>query len=267
MSYNLVDIFDFNKDDVNFDLPNKYNNEIICNNIIKNIYQTPKVINKSKIYTINNDNYIDILINDKKLKDIYQQIDDSIVNELKNKNNVWFRKELSEETIKTYYTPIIKNIDNEYYITFKLSENYKLYDENNNSIELDSINELDNIILLLSISNIIFNDSNYYCVLKIHHIKLYKEKISLTEMIKTDNLLNNEIINNLANDSIENDNNEELDIDYDISSRMIINKRKQLNDVYLNAEEASINAHKLRKEAIELAQELEDYESMKSEMN
>ena len=47
MSYNLLNIDDFTKKDINFDLPNNNNGKILCNNIITNIYQTPKLINKS----------------------------------------------------------------------------------------------------------------------------------------------------------------------------------------------------------------------------
>ena len=110
-------------------------------------------------------------------------------------------------------------------------------------------------------------------------------------MIKTNNILDNETINMLASnknsEDIEEFNNEsdeseeesdndeeseeeseddELD-NYEISSRMIINKRNKLDNVYKEAENASVNAHKLRNEAIELAKELEDYESLKTEMN
>ena len=153
-------------------------------------------------------------------------------------------------------------------------------DENNESIDIDNINELDTLILLISIDNIIFEQNNFYVTLIGNHIKLYKQKISLTDMIKTNNGLDNETINNLASnensedeysnsDSDEySDEDEEDNLDdYEISSRMIVNKRNKLNDVYKEAENASVNAHKLRKEAIELAAELEDYESIKTEMN
>lgn len=277
MSYNLLNIKDFTDKNINFDLPNNQNNKICCKNILKNIYQTPKLISKSKVYSKNDEEYIDILITDNDFLKFLKNVDTFIMNETITKNNVWFRKELPKETLQNYYSSIIQKDKKDKYISIKLINNTKLYDENNENIEKENINELDTLILLISIDNIIFEQNNFYVTLIGNHIKLYKQKISLTDMIKTNNGLDNEIINNLASnenseeeysDSEEYSEEEDNDLDdYEISSRMIVNKRNKLSDVYKDAEDASVNAHKLRKEAIELAQELEDYESIKTEMN
>lgn len=283
MSYSLLNIEDYNDDNINFDLPNNMNGNIVCNNISNNIYQTPKLVIKSKIYKKNNNSYIDIIISNNDIKSFIKKIDQTIINETKNKNKLWFKKELPENTIVSYYSSIIKKDKKQDYFTIQLNDKTKIYDENHNTLNIKDINELDNVILLINISNIIFNKDSYYCNIVCNHMKIYKEKLSLTDMIKTNNILDNNIINNLVNDNeVENEEDNEEDSDeesdeeseeednlddYEISSRMIINKRKELNNVYKNAEDASINAHKLRKEAIELAQELEEYESMKTEMN
>tara|TARA_B100001094_G_scaffold324833_1_gene378071 strand:+ start:553 stop:1386 length:834 start_codon:yes stop_codon:yes gene_type:complete len=277
MSYNLLNIKDFTDKNINFDLPNNQNNKICCKNILKNIYQTPKLISKSKVYSKNDEEYIDILITDNDFLKFLKNVDTFIMNETITKNNVWFRKELPKETLQNYYSSVIQKDKKDKYISIKLINNTKLYDENNENIEKENINELDTLILLISIDNIIFEQNNFYVTLIGNHIKLYKQKISLTDMIKTNNGLDNEIINNLASnenseeeysDSEEYSEEEDNDLDdYEISSRMIVNKRNKLSDVYKDAEDASVNAHKLRKEAIELAQELEDYESIKTEMN
>ena len=277
MSYNLLNINDFTDKNINFDLPNNQNDKICCKNILKNIYQTPKLITKSKVYEKNNETYIDILVTDNNFLKFLKNLDTFIMNETITKNNVWFRKEIPKDTLNNYYCSVIQKNKNDKYITVKLLNNTKLYDENNESIETENINELDTLILLISIDNIIFEQNNFYVTLVGNHIKLYKQKISLTDMIKTNNGLDNDIINNLASnenseeeysdsDEYSEEENDDLE-DYEISSRMIVNKRNKLNDVYNQAEDASVNAHKLRKEAIELAQELEDYESIKTEMN
>lgn len=293
MSYNLLEITEFKSSDVNFDLPNNINNKICCNNILQNIYQTPKLVNKSKIYVNDNVKYIDVLVNDNDFYKFLRQIDESVLNETRNKNSIWFRKELSEKIINDYYKSIIKSNNNEKYVTFKINDKSKIYNENNEIINYEEIDEYDNVILLITLSNIVFEQNSFYINIIANHIKVYKQKLSLTEMIKTNNILDNEIINNLASNKINNDydendenleedeyendseddneeeyedNNENLD-NYEISSRMIVNKKKELKQKYDEAENASINAHNLRKQAIELAQELEDYESIKTEMN
>lgn len=285
MSYNLLNITEFNSKDLNFDLPNNVNNQICCNNILTNIYQTPKLVNKSKIYNVNDEKYIDVLVTDSDFNNFLKQLDKSVISETKTKNGVWFRKELPEETINKYYNSIIKSKNKEKYLTLKITDKSKIYDENNNSILSEDINELDNVILLITINNIVFEQNKFYVNIIANHIKVYKQNISLTEMIKTNHILDNEIINNLASNDDYDDEEEEDDDDdsgiysdeydedddnlddYEISSRMIINKRKELSEKHKIAENASINAHKLREEAIELAKELEDYESIKTEMN
>ena len=271
MSHKLLKITDYTEDDINFDLPNNKNGCIQCNNINNYIYQTPKLVNKSKVYENNGNKCLDLLVTDNSFKNFLKNVDTSIVNETKKKNNLWFRKELPEETLVSFYNSILKKDKNEEYITVQLTDKSKIYDEEHKNLSSDEIKEIDNVILLITIDNIVFNKDSYYCNIIGNHIKVYRQKLSLTDMIKTNNILNNDIINNLVSEEDEEDNEEaeeedDLD-DYEISSRMIINKRKELTNVYKDAEDASINAHKLRKEAIELAQELEEYESMKTEMN
>ena len=285
MSYNLLNIEDFTPQNINFDLPNNKNGNICCNNILYNIYQTPKLVNKSKVYTKNDESYIDVLVTDKSFAKFLSNVDKTVKLETSNKNGVWFRKEIPKETLDKYYTPIIQTVNKEKYLSIKITDKSKIYDENNELLNKENINELDNVILLITLDSIIFEKDNYYLNIIGNHIKVYKQKISLTDMIKTNNVLDNDIINHLASnnneydeydDSDEEDDEEDYEDDeeeddnlddYEISSRMIINKRKELSNKYKEAENASINAHNLRQQAIDLAQELEDYESIKTEMN
>ena len=284
MSYSLLNIEDYNDNNINFDLPNNINGSIVCNNISNNIYQTPKLVNKSKVYTKNDESYIDVLVTDKSFAKFLSNVDKTVKSETSNKNGVWFRKEIPKETLDKYYNPIIHTINKEKYLSIKITDKSKIYDENNELLNKENINELDNVILLITLDSIIFEKDNYYLNIIGNHIKVYKQKISLTDMIKTNNVLDNDIINHLAsnNDDEYEDSDEEEDDeeeyeddeeeddnldDYEISSRMIVNKRKELSSKYKEAENASINAHNLRQQAIDLAQELEDYESIKTEMN
>ena len=285
MSYSLLNIEEFTPQNINFDLPNNKNGNICCNNILYNIYQTPKLVNKSKVYTKNDETYIDVLVTDKSFAKFLSNVDKTVKLETSNKNGVWFRKEIPKETLDKYYTPIVQTINKEKYLSIKITDKSKIYDENNELLNKENINELDNVILLITLDSIIFEKDNYYLNIIGNHIKVYKQKISLTDMIKTNNVLDNDIINHLAsnNDDEYEDSDEEEDEDedyeddeededdnlddYEISSRMIVNKRKELSSKYKEAENASINAHNLRQQAIDLAQELEDYESIKTEMN
>lgn len=198
-------------DDIKFEKPRKMNdvyysnisnngnpcivqiNNLLINNDMNNISENPNPFIHLNISESNNDIY-----------KFFLNLDNKIIDTTHNNSMEWFNKQLSKDSIEDMYKNILKPINNKC-LKFKLpvKDNKiasKVYNQNNELININEINNKSDCIILLHIRGIKFLKQHFLCDSYICQIKITNmELLSDTCLIMDDknhNIHDNDIIDN-----------------------------------------------------------------------
>lgn len=155
----------------------------------------------------------------------------------------WFDKEWANdindlEDIDNYFRNIIKKYKNlkNYNINVFISSDIKIYDENENQIDIDKIiGEQTNLLCILEYEGIKCNLNNFQIQIKIKQIMVLEtEKVFSKCLIKKKNDLGNNKVKNLEiKETFEEESNLSQNIENKLSEN-INNLRKEVNNDFIN---------------------------------
>ena len=169
------------------------------------LIQFPKSSIKSKIITTKRTSYVDLIYNKSELDEWFKTLYKELIDLIFSKKEEWFSDSLQKEDIENAMIDIIKYNKNSKKIIFRsyLDNKCKLYDEEEEEVSLDVLDDNCFIIPLIKLDNIKFTSKSFELQTKINQIMLLNEKVNTENkcLIKSNN--KNETINGNKNISDE----------------------------------------------------------------
>jgi len=221
--------FDFDFSKLNLGLPvgisgGSYFTKILYNN--KPLYvQTPKSLTKQGFIKNGKKIYSDLMFTnfDNVFIDWFERLQNKCEDILFEKGETWFETKLEKDDIETAFTSPIKIFKSgkNYLIRVNSNQNVRIYDENNNLIDLENITNDKHLISILEIQGIKFTSKNFQIEIDLKQGMIVSPDPFLEKcFIKNPN--KNEIIKNEIN-SCENDK-------LNIFSNNVINSEKNISN-------------------------------------
>ena len=156
------------------------------------------------------------------------KLDDHILDTTYQNSEEWFNKELPMDILENMYKRITRPFKKDEIpsLEFKLpyhKENLqtRIYDQTNESIELDSLTPGTSVILMLQVKGLKFLKQNYYCDTYLSQIKLVKDTIVVNPvscLIEDDEHASNRVL-------------VEEKYDYEILDEEIIKKNNEVDEL------------------------------------
>lgn len=187
--------------------------------------QTQKVINYKDLSSFDTkDPYIEIELKDLSLYDKLSKLEDNILNSTRANWKLWMDKDIPLEVLNNMYNKLSKNFKKDetprYKFKIPISKSKiltKIYDNHKKDCEIFNINSGDNLILILNIRGIKYNEKTFYLDIYITQIKVFESSIDLIDS------------NKCLIDSENEDINEDDIIDkHDLNNLIISEKIRQL---------------------------------------
>ena len=195
--------------------------------------QLPKCYSKQGLITTNKKAYVDLMFNneDESVIEWFEKLETQLIYLIHQKKDLWFQNEMEKEDIEDFFNPICRPFKGGKYHLIRiniprnktLSSQYhcNVYDENENIMPIEEINEKHSIIPCIEIQGIKFSARNFQielickqimilnnkplfnsCIIKKNSQEKYsnieKKTVNNNEMITGINLDNN-LDNNLGN--------------------------------------------------------------------
>ena len=198
--------------------------------------QTPKCLTKQGLNETNKKAYIDLMyssINDQVIE-WFENLETTLINLIHEKRQLWFQNDMDLEDIESFFNPITRaykggkyhlirmNIPRNKSLNSKYSCN--VYDETENIIPIQELNDTQNIIPCLEIHSIKFSAKNFQVELIGKQIMVLNNKPLFNScIIKRNNTMSNQSSSVNLNKNIENDNITETNTNNEISTMNTIN--------------------------------------------
>ncbi len=259
-----TDTFDFTKITLGNPKPiqnNSFFTKITMNNDKPLYLQMPKCLTKQAIINAKTGNFCDLMYERDKNKDLLHWIEQMEVccqDKINENKKLWFQTEFTRDEIETMMSPIVRLYKAGQYALIRTFINksihtgkykYNVYNENEESIELDSFGADVSIIPLILIDGIIFTSRSFEIDIKLIQIMVLNNSIQSICIIKKPETLLDVVVNNnedtlcldkvedtlcldkqVFNKVIDKDIVEEVQLDYNTISETI--KLRRPDEVY-----------------------------------
>lgn len=230
--------------------------------------QTPKSLTKNGFIKNNNKKiYCDLLFdaNDYIFITWMEQLENKIIDLLYEKCDDWFENKMEKTDIENFFTSPLKIYKSGKYYLLKtiVKQNIHIYNENNDIVLLENINNEVNLISILEIKGIKFTNKSFMFdfemkqsmlvspdpFLEVCYIKKpsfhIKSNDNLNTTSNTNNTVNMNINNNKTNDNVNNNidiNNNIIEINENISYGSGSGSLERITHIKPNEEENNINS-------------------------
>ena len=193
--------------------------------------QTPKCLTKQGLNETNKKAYIDLMYSsmDDQVIEWFENLETTLINLIHEKRQLWFQNDMDLEDIESFFNPITRaykggkyhliriNIPRNKSLNSKYSCN--VYDETENIIPIQELNDTQNIIPCLEIHSIKFSAKNFQVELIGKQIMILNNKPLFNScIIKRNNIMSNQSSSVNLNKNIENDNITETNNNNEIST-------------------------------------------------
>ena len=150
--------------------------------------QLPKCCTKQGLITTNKKAYMDLMFNneDEDVIEWFEKLEAQLINLIHQKKDLWFQNEMEKEDIEDYFSPICRPFRGGKYHLIRiniprnktLSSQYhcNVYDENENIIPIQEINEKHSIIPCVEIQGIKFSARNFQLEIQCKQIMILNNK-------------------------------------------------------------------------------------------
>lgn len=247
----------FNFDNLDLEAPSSmsggsYFTKIINKNNFKNVYlQLPKCITKQGIIKNNTKTYTDLMFNSSEILLLkwLEEFELFCQKKIYEKKDLWFHSDFTLNDIQEMMNPLTRIFKSGKYTLLRCqikNNKIKIYDENENNLEIENLKNEDYIIPLIQLNGIKFTSNNFTidinlvqimivnqednldnCIINIKNNKTNQNEKSNKEMqLKNeteDNLEINKCLTNIEHMNLENKNSEE-EFDKIISDEDVKNK-------------------------------------------
>lgn len=191
-----------------------YFTKMLINN--KSLYlQTPKSLTKQGFIKSGKKIYTDLMFSnvDNIFIDWLERLQNKCEELIFEKSETWFETKMERDDIETAFTSPVKIFKSgkNYLVRVSVKNNLKIYDENNNSFELENMTSDKTIISILEIQGIKFTSKNFQIEMELKQCMMVSSDPFLEKcFIKTNNNTNNSAVNatsiganlNVSNDKI-----------------------------------------------------------------
>jgi len=267
--------FDFDFSKLNLGLPvgisgGSYFTKILYNN--KPLYvQTPKSLTKQGFMKNGKKIYSDLMFTnfDNVFIDWFERLQNKCEDILYEKGQTWFETKLEKDDIETAFTSPIKIFKSgkNYLIRVNTNPNVRIYNENNNLVDLENITNDKHLISILEIQGIKFTSKNFQIEIDLKQgmivspdpflEKCFIKNPNKNEIIKSEinlhennnsNIFSNNLINSKKNISNDLENCEKIEnIDVDDLINSSVNEINNLNVISKTTNNLNENDMKIKK--------------------
>jgi hypothetical protein len=186
-----------------------------------------------------------------------------------NRNN-WFESELTEDDIEISFTPILKSYKGgKFYMlrtlipTYLGTINLKIYDENENNIEIDQIKENDNVMTALEFKGIKCSPRSFQVEIELKQLLLLnKENIFDQCILNKPSLVKKKI--DTQEENVENILEENIKIEVDTKDDLEETKEElypiEQSNLEKEVQEESLSNEEVKEDIVQVAEEEEKLE-------
>ena len=206
----------------------------------KSLYvQTPKSLTKQGFIKSGKKIYTDLMFTnfDNLFVDWIERLQNKCEDLLYERSQSWFETKLEKDDIETAFTSPIKVFKSgkNYLIRVNIKQGIKIYDEENNLVDLDLVTNQQNIISILEIQGIKFTSKNFQIEIELKQCMTVSPDPFLEKCFIKNNLKN---VNNYKSENFDNFNYNELKKEKDLFLETNMFNKKILEQ---NNEEIDIN--------------------------
>ena len=193
-----------------------YFTKIKCNTVPLYI-QLPKCFTKQGLNETNKKAYIDLMFtnDDHEVVEWFEHLEEILVNLIYEKRELWFQNEMDKEDIENFFNPVCRSFKGGKFhlVRFNVPKNKTMssqyhcnvYDENENVISIQELNETHAIIPCLEVQGIKFSARNFQLELVGKQIMLLSSKPLFNSCIikRTSETTNSNVTNHATSNDID----------------------------------------------------------------
>lgn len=212
--------------------------------------QTPKLKTKQGIVSTDKRSYFDLLIesSNSELIEWIEQLEELFQEKIYEKRHSWFETSIDKEDIQNSMTPLLRPYKGGKFNLLRISiptvknlvghNKCNIYDENENTLDMESINNECSIICILEIQGIKFSSKYFQIDIFARQIMVCKEREIFNSCMIIKNLENN--VEKKKNQQ-EEEQKEETNVEEEIIEEPIINKDEIKEENILKPLEESVD--------------------------
>jgi hypothetical protein len=257
-------IFDINDDieKIKFNLSDpvlinnaSYFSKITHGNNNKNFYiKLSKSFLKQNLKITKNKNICELIfsINEKKVINLFENLENFIINEIYKKKELWFynSQELNIDDINDLMTPVLRTYKSGQQFIIRCNydcNKLKIYDDNEHNINIEDFKNNENIIPLVHINGIKFSTKNFVLDTTIMQILVLNDNESIFSekcLIKLNNTKKNSNEENKTEENENEENNNEYnqnEITIDIDKNNMNNIEQMIHNNFIDTSNNDLN--------------------------